>query len=317
MPSLSISVPGKTILFGEHAVVYGFPAIAIPLNSISLNIKVSARPNEKGTLIINKKMGTRFLLKDLSPDHTYRKSILLILNALNIDRLPALQIIISSSIPISSGLGSSAAFAVCLVRALSGFLGFKLTDMKVNEIAFEIETILHGTPSGIDNTVVTFNKLVYFIKGFSPTFLKVKEPFTLVVADTGIRSVTKDTVAEVKIKKAANPSAVNKIIEEIGALAIRAKRTLEESNLVTLGVLMSENHALLQQLGVSGEELDHLVVTAVKNGAFGAKLCGSGKGGNIVALVDEMNADFIKSALLDNGSTNCFISRIEPDKKEI
>ncbi len=166
--------------------------------------------------------------------------------------------------------------------------------MQVNEIAFEIETIQHGTPSGIDNTVVTYNKLVYFIKGFSPTFLQVKKPFTLVVADTGIRSVTKDTVAEVKIKKAANPSVVNKIIEEIGALAIRAKVNLEDGNLVTLGELMSENHALLQQLGVSGEELDHLVVTAVNNGAFGAKLCGSGKGGNIVALVDEMNADFIK-----------------------
>jgi mevalonate kinase len=310
MTSYSVSVPGKTILFGEHAVVYGFPAIAVPLKSISLTMKISARPTENDTLIINHNTDEKVLLQNLNPNHFYRIALNLITENLHITRLPALQIIISSTIPIASGLGSSAAFAVCLTRALTGFLGFRLKDDRVNEIAFTIEVYQHGTPSGIDNSVITYQKPVYFIKGTAMSFLELREQLTLIVADTGLRSVTKDTVAEVRIRKDANPLIYNPLLEEIGSIANTAKKPLEDGDSEKLGKLMIENHQLLQKLGVSSEELDHLVDIAIKNGSLGAKLCGSGKGGNIIAIVNENQADSIKSALLNNGAANCFISKI-------
>jgi mevalonate kinase len=310
MTSYAVSVPGKTILFGEHAVVYGYPAIAVPLDSISMTMKISAKPTENDTLIINNNTGEKVLLNNLNPDHFYRVAFNLIIESLQIPKLPALQIIISSTIPIASGLGSSAAFAVCLVRVLSGFLGFKLSDNRINEIAFTIEAFQHGTPSGVDNTVVTYKKPVFFRKDSEMVFLDIKKPITLVIADTGLRSVTRETVAEVRIKKDSNPALFNKLLEEIGIVAMSARSHLENGDFEILGKLMVENHHLLQKLGVSCYELDHLVEVAQDNGSFGAKLCGSGKGGNIVAIVDENQAEFIKSALLNNGATNCFISRI-------
>lgn len=316
MPSTSTSVPGKTILFGEHAAVYGYPAIAVPLDSIFINIKLSIRPNENDTIIINDDLGENLLLENIRPDHIYRTAISAILDALKLKKLPAIEIRISSNIPVSSGLGSSAALAVCLVKALSGFLGYKLNDEQINETAYRIEVFQHGTPSGIDNTVVTYNKPVLFKKGYPPTFLKTRKPLTLVVADTGVRSKTKETVAQVKMNREANPSLFNKLFENIGKIAISAKKEFENGNSEALGKLMTENHALLQKLGVSCSELDRLVEESLNQGALGAKLCGSGKGGNIVAICDDNRAKSIKASLLNNGSTNCFISKIEASAKE-
>ena len=249
MPSTFTSVPGKSILFGEHAVVYGYPAIAVPLDSISFKIKLFPRPNENNSIIINEELGENLLLEDLTPEHTYRTAISAILQALKLTRLPALEIRLSSTIPIASGLGSSAAFAVCLVKALSSFLGFKLTDEKINEIAYQIEIFQHGTPSGIDNTVIAFNKPVYFRKGYPPEFLKIGAPMNLVIADTGVRSKTKETVTQVRKFKESVPSIADEIIQKIGDIVERAKKELENGNSDTLGSLMTENHTLLNEIG--------------------------------------------------------------------
>jgi mevalonate kinase len=314
MPSTSTTVPGKTILFGEHAVVYGYPAIAVPLESIAFNIKLSARPDKNESIIINKGFGENLVFENLKPDHTYRTAISAILDSLDVKKLPSVEIRISSTIPVSSGLGSSAAFAVCFTKSLSGFLGFKLSDDKVSEIAYKIEVFQHGTPSGIDNTVVAFNKPVFFKKGFSPLFIKISQPLTLVIADTGLRSTTKETVAQVRMQKEANPSITDELFEEIGVIADRAKHDLENGYSQALGILMSKNHTLLQKLGVSCKELDHLVEVSINQGAYGAKLCGSGKGGNMIAICEDALADSIRSSLINNGSPHCFISKIKASK---
>ncbi len=317
MPSSFTTVPGKSILFGEHAVVFGCPAIAVPLNSISFKIKLLPKPTTKKATILNEDLGECLIYEDLEPQNTYRTAISTILRELRISKLPPLEIRLTSTIPISSGLGSSAAFAVCLVKALSSFFGFKLTNRKVNDIAYQIEIFQHGTPSGIDNTVITYNRPIFFRKGYPPELLKVGAPLYLVIADTGISSITKETVAQVKLYRDKAPSTVNRLIQKIGEVAEKAKNDIENGNLISIGSLMTENHTLLSKLGVSCRELDHLVEMAMNEGALGAKLCGSGRGGNIVALCDEELAEQIKVALLDNGSSHCFISKILETKDNV
>ena len=317
MPASFTSVPGKSILFGEHSVVYGYPAIAVPLDSISFKIKLSPRPTENHTVVVNEDLGEYLVFEDIDPQHAYRTAIAVILNELKIKRLPPLEIRISSSIPIASGLGSSAAFAVCLVKALSAFFGFKLTNKKVNEIAYQIEIFQHGTPSGIDNTVIAFNRPVYFKKGDSEKFLKIGAALNLVIADTGIHSVTKESVAQVRRFKDSDPLIANDLFKKIGEVVELAKNELENGDSNAIGLLMTENHSLLTRLGVSCSELDHLVEVSISEGALGAKLCGSGKGGNIIALCSEELAVHIKNALLNQGSTRCLISKIFATKGEI
>ena len=317
MPSTFTSVPGKSILFGEHAVVYGYPAIAVPLDSIAFKIKLLPRPTENNSIIINEELGENLIFEDLEPQHTYRTAIATILHELKINKLPPMEIRLSSTIPIASGLGSSAAFAVCLVRALSAFLGFKLSNEKVNEIAYQIEIFQHGTPSGIDNTVIAYNKPVFFRKGYPSEFLKIGAPLNLVIADTGVRSKTKETVAQVRKFKESDPLVADEIIQKIGDVVERAKNELENGNSNAIGSLMTENHTFLTKLGVSCKELDHLVEVSLNEGALGAKLCGSGRGGNIVALCDEEKAEHIKTMLQNNGSTHCFISKIKVTEGEV
>ena len=317
MPSTITSAPGKSILFGEHAVVYGYPAIAVPLDSISFKIKLLPRPTENNSIIINEELGESLIFENLDMQHTYRTAIAAILNELRISKLPPLEIRLSSTIPIASGLGSSASFAVCLVKALSAFLGFRLSNKKVNEIAYQIEIFQHGTPSGIDNTVITYNKPVFFKKGFPPEFLKIGAPLNLVIADTGVRSITKETVAQVRKFMESAPSIAEETIQKIGDVVGRAKNEIENGNSYAIGSLMTENHTLLKKLGVSCKELDYLVEVSLNEGAVGAKLCGSGRGGNIVALCGAEKTEHIKIALLKNGSPHSFISKIKETKDEV
>ena len=152
MTAISVHVPAKTILFGEHAVVYGFPGIAVPIDAIGIKIGVYANPksSHNSISIYHVETASRYLLESLPPTHPTRAAVEIIKDALEIDHIPSSEIQIASSIPNSAGLGSSAAFAVALVKALSLFLGFKLDNNKINEIAYKIEKIQHNLFSKIN-----------------------------------------------------------------------------------------------------------------------------------------------------------------------
>lgn len=315
MPAFSFSAPGKSILFGEHAVVYGFPAIAVPLSSISLKVTIQPLPVDNKIIIDNRDLHEELNLDTITKDNPYKHSIETIRDYLKIDHLPSMRIIISSKIPIGSGLGSSAAYSVAISTAITAFLGFKLNLEKINELAYEIEKFQHGNPSGIDNTVVTFKRPIYFRKNYAPEQIKIIEPMELIVADTGIKALTKDVVTQVKTKIEREPDQFTEIFQKIAGVTNIARQDIEMNNQHEVGKLMLENHYLLQQLGVSIPELDKLVDIAVKEGAYGAKLCGSGKGGNIVALIPPEKAEKIKSSLLNAGAVFCLSSTIEKRKK--
>ena len=313
MPAISVKSPGKTILFGEHAVVYGHPAIAVPLNSVHLRVSLHARPNQQpGTFtIINHTTGEKTILSALAEHNPIRAAIQFTADHLHIQQLPATEMVLSSTIPIASGLGSSAALAVSIIRGLSQYLGFNLSNDQINTLAFEIEKIQHGQPSGIDNSVITYNHPIYYIKGQPPEYLKFEKTITLIVANTGIPSLTKETVSEVRAKLEEEPEKIKALLDQIGKIGKAAKAYLVSGQMQAIGQSMIRNHELLCDLGVSCPELDRLVSTALDNGAYGAKLCGSGKGGNMVAIAAASQAGKIKQSLLDHGAVSALIAQVQ------
>ncbi len=221
-----------------------------------------------------------------------------------------MDISITSTIPVASGLGSGAAVSVALIRALALHLEHPLPNNKVNDLVFEVEKLHHGTPSGIDNTVITFNKPVYFIKGQPIETFKVEKPFTIVIGNTGIPSLTKESVADVRLLWLRDTNTFENVFNEIAQISLIARRSIESGRPELLGELMDHNHALLQEMTVSSPELDALVSAAKDAGALGAKLSGGGRGGNMIALVDQPTAESVASALISAGAKRTIITEI-------
>jgi mevalonate kinase len=236
--------------------------------------------------------------------------ILKVFSTFGISTPPPLHINISSTIPVAAGLGSGAAVSVALIRALAVHLAHPLTNDQVNEMVFEIEKLHHGTPSGIDNTVITYNKPVFFIKGRPIETFKVGRPFTIVIGDTGISAPTKESVGDVRALWQKDPDHFEGIFNEIGEIVLSARESIENGNPGLLGPLMDQNHFLLQKLTVSSPELDGLVRTARHAGALGAKLSGGGRGGNMIALAEQASAESVAQALLAAGARRTIITQV-------
>jgi mevalonate kinase len=304
MPAVSAYAPGKIILFGEHAVVYGRPAVAVPVHEIQARAMVQAEPRSpSGKIRIQAPdIGLDSAFDDLPDNHPLRAAAVRTLEALHIQRSPAFTLRVSSTIPIASGLGSGAAVTVAVIRALSSFLGHPLPDEAVCSLAYEVEKLHHGTPSGIDNTVVTYGKPVYFRKGLPPEIFKIRQPFTLVIGDTGIVSPTAASVGEVRKAWQKNQPRYESLFDSAGAIADSARQSIETGAVETLGPLMDVNHGILKKMGVSSPELDALIAAARKAGAWGAKLSGGGRGGNMIALVSQAKVKAVSQALLDAGA---------------
>jgi mevalonate kinase len=303
------SAPGKIILFGEHAVVYGRPALAVPVTQVHADVDVSdsTRP---GIWIDAPVVNLHAELNTLPSDHPIASLIHNFLFLARISPFPKLVVNITSTIPVASGLGSGAAVTVALSRALAGHLNHPMSDDEVNAFTYEIEKLHHGTPSGIDNTVVTYAKPVYFVKGQPIETFRVGKPFTIVIADTGISAPTKESVGDVRRLWMENKSRWETVFDKIGELSFTARRAIEAGKPELLGDLMNENHALLQQLTVSSPELDGLVEAARGMGAAGAKLSGGGRGGNMIALVEPEEAETVSSSLKEAGATHTIVTHV-------
>lgn len=304
------SAPGKIILFGEHAVVYNRPALAVPVNQVHVDVDVLDSSRE-GIWIHAPVIDLHAELTSLPSDHPIATVILKLIQRFGIFQPPNLEINISSTIPVAAGLGSGAAVSVAMVRALSSFFSNPLSNDEINSLVFEIEKLHHGTPSGIDNTVITYNKPVYFIKGQPIEIFKTGKPFTIVIADTGIPALTKESVGDVRRLWLRNTNYFENIFNEIAQISLIARRSIESGKPELLGDLMDHNHALLQEMTVSSPELDTLVSAAKDAGALGAKLSGGGRGGNMIALVDQPKAESVASALISAGAKRTIITEIQ------
>jgi mevalonate kinase len=312
MPAVTATAPGKIILFGEHAVVYGQPAIAVPVNQVRARTVVNAEPTAGiGEVSIQAPdINLNTNLEFLPQDHPIRYAVECVASEIGIKRLPACSIRITSSIPLSSGMGSSAAVSVALIRAFSGFLGQSLPDERISDLAYQVEKLQHGTPSGIDNTVITYAEPVYYQKGYRIERLRINTPITLVIADSGIESPTAETVADVRRDWERDADGYEVLFNRIGEISKEARVMIENGVINSLGPLMDKNHELLQRIGVSSQSLDKLVDAARDSGAMGAKLSGGGRGGNIIALVPEDSTTLIADALKKAGAEKVITTRI-------
>jgi mevalonate kinase len=307
------SAPGKVILFGEHAVVYGRPALAVPVTQVQATVEVW--PSDfRGVWVDAPNIRLKAELRELPITHPLATVLRLLFDGLEVDPLPHINIRITSTIPVASGLGSGAAVSVALVRALSGYLGEPAADDQVNRIAFEIEKLYHGTPSGIDNTTITYAKPVYFQRGKPIETFKPRLPFTIMIADTGIPAPTREVVADVHRLWELNPRHWEDLFEQAGGIAREGRHAIEFGKIRELGALMYANHELLQRMTVSSAELDRLVEAARSAGALGAKLSGGGRGGNMIVLLDpaagEAQISSVEECLKRAGAKRVITTRV-------
>lgn len=310
------SAPAKIILFGEHFVVYGEPAIVL---AIDKRVRASAELRTDQRMYINSlDLGSSgfFMGEHFHPEQggkeartklePVRIAIQRVLN--RSEREAGVDVEIRSSIPVAAGLGSSAAVAAAVAAAVSRLLDVELSGEEVFRIAYEAERFVHGTPSGIDPAISTHGGVFLFRRdrGFTP--LDVKEDMPLVIGDTGMERSTGDLVAMVRKRRKQYPSIIDPIIKAGGEISLRAVEALETGDLHTLGYLMNLNHALLCAIGVSNETLERLVYAARKAGALGAKLTGAGGGGCMIALCPPEKTQRVAEAIERAGGT-AFVAR--------
>ena len=278
----SASASAKTILFGEHAVVYNNPAIAIPLHNARTTVTFEPSGEEFRVFSDTIRLDSRF--EELDDGSGLKSLLKLLQDELGLERFPAETLRIETDIPIASGLGSGAALSIAVIRLFSDRYGANLTTERINELAYEIEKIYHGKPSGIDNTTIAYEQPVLFskLKGFKALEADIAR-LPLLVIDSGIRSRTVDVVMDVYNNFARNENA----IRQIGGLVRKAESALKTGTAAEIGALMDENQSLLRQIDVSCPELDHWIDLAKQNGAVGAKLTGAGRGGNFLVMAQD------------------------------
>lgn len=288
--SVQGSACAKTILFGEHAVVYDEPAIAVPITNTRTIATI--QNNNKPFRIISEKIHLNKSFDELIPGSGLQVLLTKIMGFFGLEELPRAVLRIRSDIPIASGLGSGAALSVAIIRAFANYYDRILPVETVNKIAYEVEKVYHGTPSGIDNTTIAYEQAIIFSRssGFSPLNADIGK-LNLLVIDSGIRSRTIDVVSDVR----ENFSQNEPFIREIGALVRSSVEFLKTGNAAEIGRMMNENQQLLRKIDVSRPELDEIIEMGLSHGALGGKLTGAGRGGNILVLVrDKEQATHLK-----------------------
>lgn len=284
------SAPAKIILFGEHFVVYGKPAI---LASISRRITVAARTINDNKIVIRSDIGATGEYSDsgfnpvkggkntkeiLDPLYSAIRKVLAARN-----QNAGIEMDVVSEVPHGLGLGSSAASCVATVAAVDSLFG-KPDRQKVCEQAIESERMIHKNSSGADCYVSAFGGLIHYSKSEGFKEIESKTPLSIVIASTGVRHSTGDLVSGVKRFKDKNERLFNDLASQAGNISTQAMAAISSGNKEEIGKLLNENQALLGQIGVSHENADDLIDICSRAGALGAKITGAGGGGAVIAL---------------------------------
>lgn len=301
---------GKIILMGEHSVVYGEPAIAIPFFATAIETTVETT---NGPVSLD----CFFYKGPLSqaPKRLLNLVTVIIETVKKLDKpLENFDITINSTIPAERGMGSSAAVAVATIRALFHYFKESLSNDVLLELTNISETIAHGNPSGLDAAMTSGTSPLYYIKGQKFEFFPLKVSAYLVVADTGITGQTKEAVENIALLYHSDPKKTDDSIKQLGQLAKEAKQAIQQNKTNQLGVYMTQAHTLLDSLGVSNTILNTLVHTSLESGALGAKLTGGGRGGCMIALAkNKEHASQLSDVLLNAGAKHTWIYNMRKD----
>ena len=272
---------GKVILLGEHAVVYGRHALALPIASA---VEASLAETRSSSRLAFADDGAAVPEAARVTEHV-RELFEFVQRRLGLEG-KHFDLRVRTRIPPAMGLGSSAAVAVAIIRAFDRVLALDLDDDAVNALAFECETLAHGSPSGVDNTLATYGRPMLFRKGAAgpPQTLELAEPPPLVIAASGTRGITREQVAGVAARRERAEERYEAIFEEMDAISVGGAKLLAAGDYAALGRLMNVCHGLLNAIEVSTPELERMGHIARSAGAAGAKLTGAGGGGSIVAL---------------------------------
>lgn len=306
--TLSASACGKAILLGEHAVVYGKPALAVPLPGLRAVAEVETTPAGTGIVIDALDIGrqTHYPSGSLAAADLHTRAMVTtisnVLAALGNSSVPDLAITLRSQIPPARGLGSGTAVTCALIRALSAQLDQPLDDAAVSALALRTEVLYHGNPSGVDNTVIAHEKPLLYQRGQPLQPLGPIPAFALVIADSGIASRTVDAVERIGRAWEADQATYEDRFARIGQLTRQGCAALQRGDWPALGAAMNANQALLAELGVSTPQLNSLIAAALTAGALGAKLTGGGLGGCVIALVDKRTAYPVTRAFYEAGA---------------
>lgn len=293
MSTPSPSACGKLILLGEHAVVYGRPALGMGVGELY----VEARPGPSPGLTLN---APDWKLRAEAETAGRLGQALRLLEGHFGQAAEGVELYVQSNLPLAAGLGSSAALAVGCVRALAQKAGRYAEPDAQRAIAHELEGVFHGTPSGIDDTIASYGGLCLFARAgashlaqpsLGPALTaqcrRVLAPLPpLLIGHSGQAHDTRELVLGLRARIATHPSRYEALFTEIEALVWRSLTALAAGDWPALGTAFLKNQALLDELGVGAQNVTDMITLALESGAFGAKLTGAGGGGAVIALID-------------------------------
>lgn len=280
----------KIILIGEHAVVYGYPALALPLNNIEVTCRIL--PSNHTWVLYE--------------EDTLSMAVFASLEFLGIQEAD-IRCEIESMVPEKRGMGSSAAVSIAAIRAVFDYYEQDLDKETLEILANRAEMIAHMNPSGLDAKTCLSDRAIKFIKNVGFSEFETNLGAYLVIADTGIYGHTREAIQKVEnIGRRALPH-----LHQLGKLTNEVEAALKIKDLEAIGMAMSEAHLSLKSLGVSCPEADKLVSMAQANGALGAKMSGGGLGGCIIALVaNKEKASWLSQLLREKGAVHTWIESL-------
>lgn len=294
---------GKVILFGEHAVVYGHPALAM---AAPRGAEVTFQPASSGSPTTLHIEPWNVDVDTAAADNLGREPLQQALRAVRTffddDREFSLHAVMR--LPSGAGMGSSAALGVAVLRALYAARGRVRSDAEIYQLSLAWERVFHGNPSGVDNAMATYGGLAVFRKDAPLLRIVPRHCIRLLAGYSGSSSGTKEMVQSVAHQREREPERVDKLFGAIAAIVSNGKLAIEQGDLKSLGQLMTMNHKLLAGLMLSTDALEEMNEAAMNAGALGAKVTGAGGGGCMIALVDsdERHAA-VKAALIGLGKT--------------
>ena len=299
----------KIILMGEHSVVYGQPAIALPLPSVQLSVTLSSRQDNQRIIKSRYYHGS---LENLPSSMIGIKKLIDTLSARFNDQETGWDLKIESQLPAERGMGSSAASAIAIIRAFFDYYDEPLDRTLLLQLADVEEQITHRSPSGLDAATVSSDQPLFYVKGRIGVPIEMNLDASLVIADTGKKGATKEAILAVKDELKNNNEKAEEHIKHLGELVNQTKGYLAQNDIVKLGDALNFAQTDLAALNVSDPALDHLIHVARDNGALGAKLTGGGRGGCMIALMQTaMGARRLASILKENGAHDIWLQPLD------